>query len=178
MATANVEADEIPHLGLSHSGAIGTAHTFRIVGYSQVTARNCFESQRRKLSSFARRTAEGGCPHMGSPKVFAIRRLELFAGGHTVVAGTLPQASSHAPTAFIFNRIGSALVLHWTLELQSEEDIMQMAITFMAVVGGMVFSLAVAVLAEELIFGQVFRLFFASAKLDRHTVAVESELKR
>jgi len=42
---------------------------------------------------------------------------------------------------------------------------MQMAITFMAVVGGMVFSLAVALLAEELIFGQVFRLFFAPGKL-------------
>jgi hypothetical protein len=40
------------------------------------------------------------------------------------------------------------------------EGIMQMAITFMAVVAGMVFSLAVALLAEELIFGQVFRLFF------------------
>jgi len=38
---------------------------------------------------------------------------------------------------------------------------MQMAITFMAVVGGMIFSLAIALLAEELIFGQVFRLFFA-----------------
>jgi len=34
---------------------------------------------------------------------------------------------------------------------------MQMAITFMAVVAGMVFSLAVALLAEELIFGQIFR---------------------
>ena len=44
---------------------------------------------------------------------------------------------------------------------------MQMAITFMAVVAGMVFSLAVALLAEELIFGQVFRLFFAPAKLAR-----------
>ncbi len=38
---------------------------------------------------------------------------------------------------------------------------MQMAITFMAVVAGLVFSVAVALLAEELIFGQVFRLFFA-----------------
>jgi ABC-type enterobactin transport system permease subunit len=38
---------------------------------------------------------------------------------------------------------------------------MQMAITFMAVVAGMIFSLAVALLAEELIFGQVFRLLFA-----------------
>ena len=41
---------------------------------------------------------------------------------------------------------------------------MQMAITFMAVIAGMVFSLAVALLAEELIFGQVFRLFFVSGK--------------
>ena len=38
---------------------------------------------------------------------------------------------------------------------------MQMAITFMAVVAGMVFSLAIALLAEEFIFGQVFRLLFA-----------------
>ena len=38
---------------------------------------------------------------------------------------------------------------------------MQMAITFIAVVGGLIFSIALALLAEELIFGQVFRLFFA-----------------
>jgi ABC-type enterobactin transport system permease subunit len=48
---------------------------------------------------------------------------------------------------------------------------MQMAITFMAVVAGMVFSLAVALLAEELIFGQVFRLLLArqasTAKADQ-----------
>jgi ABC-type enterobactin transport system permease subunit len=46
---------------------------------------------------------------------------------------------------------------------------MQMAITFMAVVAGMVFSLAVALLAEELIFGQMFRLFFAPDRLARQT---------
>jgi hypothetical protein len=54
--------------------------------------------------------------------------------------------------------------------LKSQEDIMQMAISFMAVVAGMVFSLAVALLAEELIFGQVFRLFFA-----RQTTTAKSE---
>jgi hypothetical protein len=37
---------------------------------------------------------------------------------------------------------------------------MQQVITFMAVVAGLVFSLAVALLVEELIFGQVFRIFF------------------
>jgi hypothetical protein len=50
---------------------------------------------------------------------------------------------------------------------------MQMAITFMAVVAGMIFSLAIALLAEELIFGQVFRLFFA-----RQAVAAKPEQKR
>jgi hypothetical protein len=55
------------------------------------------------------------------------------------------------------------------------EAIMQMAITFMAVVAGMVFSLAVALLVEEIIFGQVFRLLFASQKLVREAVAAKSE---
>ena len=55
---------------------------------------------------------------------------------------------------------------------------MQMAITFMALVAGLVLSLAVALLAEELIFGQVFRLFFAPSKLTRQTVAVKSGQKR
>lgn len=38
---------------------------------------------------------------------------------------------------------------------------MQFAVTAMAVVAGMVFSLTVAIFVEELIFGQVFRLFAA-----------------
>jgi ABC-type enterobactin transport system permease subunit len=50
---------------------------------------------------------------------------------------------------------------------------MQMAITFMAVVAGMVLSLAVALLAEELIFGQVFRIFFS-----QHAVEVKSQDKQ
>jgi len=41
---------------------------------------------------------------------------------------------------------------------------MQMVITFMAVVAGLIFSIAVALLAEELIFGQVFRLFFSQQR--------------
>jgi hypothetical protein len=55
---------------------------------------------------------------------------------------------------------------------------MQMAITFMAVVAGMIFSLAVALLAEELIFGQVFRLFFAPGKLAGQAVAAKEGPKR
>jgi hypothetical protein len=61
---------------------------------------------------------------------------------------------------------------------------MQMAITFMAVVAGMVFSLAVALLAEEFIFGQVFRLFFVRQSVrqsvpqfGRQTVAAKTEQK-
>ncbi len=38
---------------------------------------------------------------------------------------------------------------------------MQFAITFMAVVAGLVFSIAIAIVVEELIFGQIFRLFFS-----------------
>jgi hypothetical protein len=43
---------------------------------------------------------------------------------------------------------------------------MQMLVTFMAVVAGMVFSLAVALLAEELIFGQIFRIFFSQQAME------------
>ena len=50
---------------------------------------------------------------------------------------------------------------------------MQMAITFMAVIAGMVFSLAVALLAEEFIFGQVFRLFFS-----QQAMAAKADQKR
>jgi hypothetical protein len=42
---------------------------------------------------------------------------------------------------------------------------MQMAMTSLAVVGGFIFSLAIALLSEEIIFGQIFRLFFAPRKL-------------
>jgi len=52
-----------------------------------------------------------------------------------------------------------------------------MAITFIAVVAGLVFSLAVALLAEEFIFGQVFRVFFAPSKLAQGT-AVKAGQKR
>jgi hypothetical protein len=38
---------------------------------------------------------------------------------------------------------------------------MQLAITAIAVVAGMVFSVAIALLVEEFIFGEVFRLLFA-----------------
>jgi ABC-type enterobactin transport system permease subunit len=54
---------------------------------------------------------------------------------------------------------------------------MQMAITFMAVVAGMIFSVAVALLAEELIFGQVFRLFFVR-QMVRQTLPVKTGQKR
>ena len=49
---------------------------------------------------------------------------------------------------------------------------MQLVITAMAVLGGLLFSLAVALFAQELIFGQVFRVFFA-----RQAVPVANAVK-
>jgi hypothetical protein len=43
----------------------------------------------------------------------------------------------------------------------------------MAVIGGLMFSLAIALLAEELIFGQLFRVFFA-----RQAVRIHESQKR
>ena len=53
---------------------------------------------------------------------------------------------------------------------------MQMVITFMAVVAGLIFSIAVALLAEEFIFGQVFRLF--AVRLANGPLAMKIEQKR
>jgi hypothetical protein len=50
---------------------------------------------------------------------------------------------------------------------------MELAITAITVTAGMVFSLAVALLVEELIFGKVFRVLFA-----QQAVAVRSGQKR
>lgn len=38
---------------------------------------------------------------------------------------------------------------------------MQALITFITVVGGLLFSIAVAIVVEEWIFGQIFKIFFA-----------------
>ncbi len=50
---------------------------------------------------------------------------------------------------------------------------MQQLMTFMAVIAGLVFSVAVALAIEELIFGKVFQLFFTPAQ-----VRVRAEQKR
>ena len=71
----------------------------------------------------------------------------------------------------IFVRLVCALLLNSVPGFK--ESVMQMAITAMAVIAGMILSLAVALLAEELIFGRLFRLFFA-----RQTVQVKSGQKR
>ncbi len=96
-----------------------------------------------------------------------------------MAAVTLIQGCSYATTTFILNGMGFGPSPAFDISgiAKSQGDIMQMAITFLAVVGGMVFSLAVALLAEEFIFGQLFRLFFASGKLPPQAVAVKSEQK-
>lgn len=58
---------------------------------------------------------------------------------------------------------------------------MQMLITFMAVVAGLILSLAVGLLAEELIFRQFLRLFFVRRPVQQmvpQTVAVKVGQKR
>jgi|HubBroStandDraft_6_1064221.scaffolds.fasta_scaffold507780_1 hypothetical protein len=58
---------------------------------------------------------------------------------------------------------------------------MQMLITFMAVVAGLILSLAVGLLAEELIFRQFLRLFFVRKPVQQmvpQTVAVKAGQKR
>jgi ABC-type enterobactin transport system permease subunit len=52
---------------------------------------------------------------------------------------------------------------------------MQMVITFMAVVAGLVFSVAVALLAEKFIFGQVFRLFVVRQANDPVAVKIDEQ---
>jgi hypothetical protein len=49
---------------------------------------------------------------------------------------------------------------------------MQLAITALAVLGGLLFSFAISLLVEELIFGKIFRAFFA------HAAAVSTKAKR
>jgi hypothetical protein len=45
--------------------------------------------------------------------------------------------------------------------------VMQLVITSIAVIAGLVFSIAIALLVEEFIFGEVFRLFFAPQAVER-----------
>lgn len=51
---------------------------------------------------------------------------------------------------------------------------MQLAITTLAIFAGLIFSIAVAIFAEELIFGELFRLFLAPQAVER----VRAGLKR
>jgi hypothetical protein len=47
------------------------------------------------------------------------------------------------------------------------EALMQLAITSLAVIAGLIFSIAIAILVEEFIFGEVFRLFLAPQAVER-----------
>jgi hypothetical protein len=92
-----------------------------------------------------------------------------------VDAGTLNQDFSRSQILFVFNRLpfGPSPAFDISGIAKSQEDAMETAITFVTAVGGMGFSLAVALLAEELIFGQVIRLFFS-----QRAVAARLEPKR
>ena len=56
---------------------------------------------------------------------------------------------------------------------------MQLVITAIAVVGGLAFSVAVALVVEELIFGQVCRVFFAHQEIqhaEQHSTLARRKL--
>jgi hypothetical protein len=44
---------------------------------------------------------------------------------------------------------------------------MQLVMTTLAVIAGLVFSIAISLLVEEFIFGEVFHLFFAQQAVER-----------
>ena len=52
---------------------------------------------------------------------------------------------------------------------------MQLAMTFMAVVAGLIFSVAVGLVVEEFIFGQVFRIFFTPGAAKAEATPVSNE---
>jgi len=59
-------------------------------------------------------------------------------------------------------------------ETNEGEQNMQLIMTFMAVVAGLAFSIAVALVVEEWIFGQVFRVFFdRKASVGPSTLALQ-----
>jgi hypothetical protein len=49
---------------------------------------------------------------------------------------------------------------------------MQPLVTFITVVGGLLLSLAVAIVVEEFVFGQIFHLFFTAPKPSARPVLV------
>lgn len=63
-----------------------------------------------------------------------------------------------------------AQALHYLQAVQ--EVVMQLVITALAVLGGLLFSFAISLLVEELIFGKIFRVFFA------HAAAASARAKR
>jgi hypothetical protein len=70
-----------------------------------------------------------------------------------------------------FNDIAKVLWLHFSAVLNGEPN-MQALITFITVLGGLLLSLAVAIVVEEFIFGQIFRLFFTAPKPSARPVLV------
>ena len=79
--------------------------------------------------------------------------------GRSNVCDQTQKLNSLLPPNAVFS-IRYRTVTRLPFVLVFQEDVMQMVITFMAVVAGLVFSVAVALVVEELIFGQVFRVFF------------------
>jgi hypothetical protein len=75
---------------------------------------------------------------------------------------------------FFAVRLASSLQTSSMTVAKEGEEIMQLAMTFIAVVAGLVFSLAVAIVTEELIFGQLIRMFFVAPRASRNVAATRA----
>jgi hypothetical protein len=78
--------------------------------------------------------------------------------------------------SFVFVCVGLAMLLHFPVQSEGE-NIMQWVITFVAMVAGLIFSLVVAVITEELIFGRLMALFFLRSAV-RPTMASKNGTQR
>jgi hypothetical protein len=86
-----------------------------------------------------------------------IRRVIL----DTPSSNTRDSASTNQRKSILINTIRLAIRPLHRLRPHMREANMELVFTIVAVIGGMTFSLAVAILVEELIFGKVLGVFFA-----------------
>jgi hypothetical protein len=89
-------------------------------------------------------------------------RFALVSGLTQCVRKTTRGENATTDKSYTFQR--ESFRPHQCIHCYSSEEtsggVMQLAITFIAVVAGLILSLAVALVTEELIFGQIMRLFF------------------
>ena len=102
-------------------------------------------------------TAALGCPaeQLSARKTASSRRHR--GSQHTKTCA----ANCPIFSGFKYISLGRAIAIFPGVQGRTQ---MQLVITFITVVGGLIFSVAVAVVVEEFIFGQIFRMFFTPPK--------------